>query len=145
MYVSQHLDYFHRLICQLAQLQKSFNSPIYTFFKPLPTIEYIQGCKSHVFECAAPTCGCKTRFICRFLDKSDARSTSNLWHHAKICWSDEAVDAADGSRDVKATQATLEGLKANKNGSIMDAFQSISKGKAVYSTCQHTKIKARYA
>ena len=52
---------------------------------------------------------------------------------------------ADGSQDVKATQATLEGLKANKNGSIMDVFQSISKGKVVYSTRQHTKIQAQYA
>jgi len=145
MYVFQYLDYFHRLICQLARLQKFFNSPIYAFFKSLPTIEYIQGHKSHVFECAAPMCGCKTRFVHRFLDKSDARSTSNLRHHAKICWSDEAVDTADGSQDVKATQATLEGLKANKNGSIMDAFQKISEGKAVYSTCQHTKIEVWYA
>jgi len=42
-------------------------------------------------------------------------------------------------------RATLEGLKANKNGSIMDAFQKISEGKAVYNTRQHTKIEAQYA
>jgi len=99
---SINLDYFYRLIHRLAWLQKFFDSPIYAFFKPLPTIKYIQGCKSHVLECAATMYGCKTRFVCWFLDKSDARSTSNLQHHAKICWSDEAVDAADGFWDIKA-------------------------------------------
>ena len=137
------LVYFYRLIHQLAQLQKEWDSPIYTFFKPLPTIEYIQGRRSHVFECGATKCGCWTHFVRRFLDTSDARSTSNLRHHAKICWSDEAVNAADSTQDIKATWATLDSLKT-RNGSIMDAFQKVSQGKAVYNIQQFTKIEARY-
>ena len=40
--------------------------------------------------------------------------------------------------------AALQGLKT-KNGSITAAFQQVSKGKAMYSHCQHTKIEAQYA
>ncbi|KAH9015022.1 hypothetical protein EDB84DRAFT_1567873 [Lactarius hengduanensis] len=33
---------------ELARLRKEWDSPIYVFFKPLPAIEYIDGCKAHV-------------------------------------------------------------------------------------------------
>jgi len=70
--------------------------------------------------------------------------TSNLCWHAKICWSDEAVDAADGTQDVNAAHTALQQLKT-VNGSITDAFQQMGEGRAVYSHRQHTKTEARYA
>jgi hypothetical protein len=86
----------------LAPLWKDWDAPIYIFFKPLPSIQYIQDRKAHIFECMATQCCCRTHFVCQFLDKSDAKSTSNLQHHAKICWSNEAIEAADDMWDIKA-------------------------------------------
>jgi hypothetical protein len=113
------------------------------FFKPIPSIQYIHNRKAHVFECAASQCRCRSRFVRRFLDKSDARSTSNLRRHARICWSDEAVEAADATRDVKTAHTALQNLKST-NGSITAAFQRVGEGKVLYSHRQHTKTEARY-
>lgn len=78
------------------------------------------------------------------MDTGDAKSTSNLWHHARICWGDEAVEAADSTRNIKAAHAALKGMKTN-NGSVAALFQKASKGRGViYSYCQHTKIEAWY-
>jgi hypothetical protein len=64
---------------QLAdRLSKDWDAPIYAFFKPMPVIEYIDRRKAHVFECAAQNCHGRSRFVQRFLDKGDAKSTSNL-------------------------------------------------------------------
>ena len=137
------LIYIHRLIGHLVRLQKEWDAPIYVFFKPFPTIQYIKDRKAHVFICAASPCLGQTRFVRRFLDTSDAKSTSNLRRHAKMCWSEEAVRAADGTRDVRAARAALRTVTPN-NGSITAAFQRLGKGKVVYSHRQHTKIEARY-
>ncbi|KAF8960089.1 hypothetical protein BDZ97DRAFT_1761045 [Flammula alnicola] len=63
---------------ELARLAKDWDAPIYVFFKPMPSVEYINGRKAHVFECGASQCRCRTRFVRRFLDTGDAKSTSNL-------------------------------------------------------------------
>ena len=39
------------------------------------------------------------RMVRRYLDTGDAKSTSNLRKHAKICWGEEAVTVADKTRD----------------------------------------------
>ena len=113
------------------------------FFKPFPIIEYVDGRKAHAFTCAASQCRGRTRIVRRFLDKGDSKSTSNLRRHAKICWGEENVQAADGTRDVRAARAALQTVKT-KNGSITAAFQRVSKGTVVYSHRQHTKTEARY-
>jgi len=49
----------------------------------------------HVFECAAGKCKARNgRDVRRFLDKGDAKSTSNMRKHAKGCWGEEAVAAS---------------------------------------------------
>ena len=98
----------------------------------------------HVFKCGAKQCHSRKPFIHRYLDTSNSRLTSNLQCHAKACWGDEVVDAADDTKDKNVTSAALQDLKT-KNGSIMAAFQQVSKGKAMYSHCQHTEIEAWYA
>jgi len=40
----------------LDHLQKEWDTPIYPFFGPLPSVEYISGCKVHVFQCSAQQC-----------------------------------------------------------------------------------------
>jgi len=78
----------------------------------------------------------------RFLDKGDAKSTSNLRHHAKHCWGEETVTAADSTQDVKAARDALANQK-DIDGSITAAFQFAGKGKVTYSHRQHTKPEAR--
>ena len=65
---------------------------------------YIREHHVHVFECAAIHCKGKinSHMVCRYLDTGDAKSTSNLHKHAKICWGEEVVAAADDTRDVCA-------------------------------------------
>jgi hypothetical protein len=36
----------------IERLSKKLDAPVYAFFKPSPTVEYVAGCKAHVFECA---------------------------------------------------------------------------------------------
>lgn len=109
----------------------------------MPVVEYIDNRKAHVFECMAVKCGGKSRSVRRFLDKGDAKSTSNLRRHAKICWGEETVSAADDARDAKTARAAL-GQHKKLDGSITAVFQRTGKGQPTYSHRQHTKIEARY-
>ncbi len=126
----------------IEKLLKDWDAPIYVFFKPEPTIQYHEGRKAHVFECAASHCRCKTKYVRRFLDTKDAKSTSNLRRHAKLCWGDDTVAAADDTRDVKSAREALSKRK-DLNGSITAAFERAGKGKVTYSHRQHTKKESR--
>ncbi|KAF9230693.1 hypothetical protein BU15DRAFT_56970, partial [Melanogaster broomeanus] len=75
----------------IARLMKDWNSPIYAFYEPVPTIEYENGRRCHVFKCTAR--GCKHR-VRRYLDKSDATSTGNMRKHVKSCWGEAALETA---------------------------------------------------
>ena len=127
----------------LARLRKEWDAPIYVFFKPLPAIEYVDNRKAHIFQCAAIRCRARTRFVRRFLDTGDATSTSNLRRHAKACWGEEAVAAADGTRDVKTARSAIQNYKS-LDGSITAAFQRLGRGTVTYSHRQFTKVEARY-
>ncbi|KAF8257650.1 hypothetical protein EI94DRAFT_1628488, partial [Lactarius quietus] len=61
---------------------KKWDTPIYVFFKPAATIEYVDSHKAHIFECAGTHCHCKSKFVRCFLYSSDTSSTSNLHWHA---------------------------------------------------------------
>jgi len=81
----------------LERLSRDWNTPIYVFFKSIPSIEYIKDRRVHVFECREKHCKGKGngRMVRCYLDTTDAKSTSNLRKHAKFCWGEEAVAAAD--------------------------------------------------
>ncbi|KAG2139343.1 hypothetical protein DEU56DRAFT_972441 [Suillus clintonianus] len=83
--------------------------------------------------------GCKQR-IWRYLDKGDAKLTSNMAKHAKSCWGPEAYDAA---QETKSAAAACEGVIKNllKSGTITSSFERTSKGKVTYSHRQHTKTE----
>ena len=139
--MSQPVEIF-KLTVTLDRLSKEWNSPIYVFFKPTPSIEYIKDRRVHVFECSAKHCKGKGngRFVHHYLDTSDAKSTGNLRKHAKICWGVETVAAADETRNVNDAR---EALKKVKDGSITEAFERVGKGKVTYSHRQHTTTQAR--
>jgi hypothetical protein len=126
------------------RLSKEWNSPIYVFFNQSPSIVYINDRRVHEFECAATHCKGKGngRIVRRYLDTGDAKSTSNLRKHAKICWGDDAVAAADSTRNVQAAREVLAKMKPG-NSSITQAFERAAKGTVTYSHRQHTTTEAR--
>jgi len=84
------------------------------------------------------------RMVRRYLNTADAKSTSNLRKHAKICWGEEAVAAADATKDISAARAAMK--KGNLRDSSITAafaFQRISKENVSYSYHQHTTIETR--
>jgi hypothetical protein len=128
---------------QIERLSKDWTSPIYVFFKTAPRIEYTSGRRLHVFECAAGRCrGKNGRDVRRYLDTGDAKSTSSLRRHAKKCWGDEAIEAADGTQDLEGARVVLAKTKLC-NGSITAEFERIGKEKVTYSHRQHTSTEAR--
>jgi len=123
-------------------LTKEWTAPIYAFFRPIPTIKYIDGQCSHMFQCAACECMHKARGVHRFLDKGDAKSTSNMHKHAKKCWGDTVVISADSTKNANDIQATTVMGTLNPQ-SIMATFEWNGKGKVKYSHRQHTKTETR--
>jgi hypothetical protein len=121
---------------------KRWDAPVYAFFKPIPAIEYVSGRKAHIFECAAASCCQKTKYVRRFLYTGDTSSTSNLHRHAKACWGDEAVAAADQTGSATTARKTLEN-QSGVNESITAAFERVGKGKVTYSHRQHSKAESR--
>ena len=77
-----------------------------------------------------------------YLDTTDAKSTSNLRKDAKFYWGDEAVAAADQTRDVLATWEALKKM-VKKDGSILEAFERVAKSKVTYSHRQHTTMETQ--
>lgn len=128
----------------IERLLKEWNSPIYVFFKPIPTIEYIKGRRVHVFKCAAASCKGKGngRMVRQYLDTGDAKSTGNLRKHAKNCWGEDVVTLADGTKDVHAAREALKSAKLI-DSSITAAFERVAKSRVTYSHRQHTTAEAR--
>ena len=127
-----------------VHLSKEWVSPIYIFFAPVPCIEYVKDCRIHIFQCATLQCkGRHGRDVRRFLDTGDARLTSGLWRHAKQCWGDETVNAADRTKDLTAARTILANSGLKWNGSIMAAFERIGKSSVTYSHHQLTYTETR--
>jgi len=104
----------------------------------MPSIEYTGGRRSHIFKCMAK--GCKQR-VRRYLDKGDAKSTSNMAKHAKNCWGEAAYQAAQGSGTADSARKTVV-KSILQTGLITSAFERKGKGKVTYSHRQHTKTEA---
>jgi len=79
----------------------------------------------------------------RYLDTGDAKLTGNLRKHARGCWGEEAVMAADNTKNVRAAHEAL-GKAELVDGSIMAAFERVAKDRVTYSYRQHTSSKAWY-
>ena len=68
-------------------------------------------------------------------------SSSNLKHHAVLCWGADTIGKAlDAKVDIESARKTLGGLQ---DGSITAAFECKGKGKVSYSHRQHTKAETR--
>src|SRR6266851_1646614 len=114
------------------------------FFNRIPHIEYVNHRSVHVFQCAAVQCkGKHGHDVHRFLDTGNARSTSRLQRHAKMCWGEETVNAADKTKDLAATCTILANSGLKRNGSITAAFEHIRKPSITYSHHQLTYTETR--
>jgi hypothetical protein len=133
------------------RLSKDWRAPVYAFFDPVPSIDYVgtPARRIHVFECNAKGCkgkGLNRRHVRRYLDTADGKSTSNLRRHAKVCWGEEAVAGADAAKLHGAAREIVEKSLRMQNGSITAMFERVKgDGKVTYSHKQHTKTGARYA
>ncbi|KAG2050356.1 hypothetical protein BDR06DRAFT_984019 [Suillus hirtellus] len=115
---------------EMKHLSKEWVSPIYAFFKPFLTIGHKNGWRYY-----------EKRIRC-FLDKKDAKSTSNMHKHACTCWGEEVVKAADDAKSCDvACESIVNGILTN--GSITASFERKGKGKITYSHWQHTKTKTK--
>ncbi|KIL55138.1 hypothetical protein M378DRAFT_18219, partial [Amanita muscaria Koide BX008] len=132
---------------ELERLKKRWNASIYAFFKLTPTIEYSKdGDTIHVFECKAPNCRGRSKFVRRNLGTSDATSTGNLKKHAVLCWGKEVVEAAGDAKSVHEAREVLDGLdqkKTTHERSLVLEFERIGKGKVRYSTRPPSKMEIR--
>ena len=117
---------------------KDWGSPVYAFFGPVPEIEYIDGHRTHVFKCLAHGC---SRTIQRYLDKGDAKSTSNMWKHARSCYGEDIVNEIAEAKDIKTARSGVKSYIAN--GSITVAFERKGMGQVSFSARQHTKSEAK--
>ena len=73
------------------------------------------------------------------LDTSDHKLTSNLKHHATVCWGLEIVnDTLEAKVDIMSAHQTLSKMR---DGSITASFEWKGKGKVSYSHRQHTKAE----
>ncbi|KAF8264388.1 hypothetical protein EI94DRAFT_1554650, partial [Lactarius quietus] len=124
------------------RMAKKWDAPIYVFFKPTATIEYVGRRKAHVFKCATVHCCCKSKLIWQFLYSSDAGSTSNMHWHAKFCWGSDTVAAADMTGNIQTAREALLKQKHSKDGTITAAFEWVGKGKIMYSQRAHTNLEA---
>ena len=76
-----------------------------------------------------------------FLDKGDVNSTSNLLHHAKICWGVAEVKTATVTCDVEVAYEVLAKAKL-QDGSILAEFEHIGKANVTYQHTQHMTTEA---
>jgi hypothetical protein len=127
----------------IARLSKEWMAPIYAFFHATPVVKYISGRRVHAFQCLAKQCKAKNgREVRRYLDTSDRKSTGNLRKHAKLCWGDEEVEAADQTKDVDAARGAINVSKL-KDGSLAASFIRIGKGKVTYSHRQRNSTETQ--
>lgn len=132
-------------------MKRDWNATTYAFFEPTPEITHIDGRRVHVFKCLAKSCkgkGRHPRLVNRYLDTKDAGSTSNLRKHAKLCWGEEALKAADATKDLEGARKVLKksGDDNLRDGQITATFERLAKGngKVTYSHRQHTKTETKY-
>ncbi|KAF9558943.1 hypothetical protein CPC08DRAFT_611761, partial [Agrocybe pediades] len=128
------------------RLQRDWTSTTYAFFDPTPDIVYIDGRRVHVFKCNAGRCkgkGANPRLVNHYLGTKDASSTSNLRKHVKVCFGDNAVEAADACRSLQAARDVVK--KAGTKNQPLTALLECAGGKekVTYSHMQHTTAEQR--
>jgi hypothetical protein len=121
-------------------MMAAWKSPVYSFYEPIPQIQYVGNRKAHVFRCVRALC----KFECRrYLDsKLDRTSTGNLSHHAKSCWGDEAFNMAVQCGNINEARKKVVNA-FNFSETITASFKRSGKGKVTYMARNHIKMEIK--
>ena len=84
-------------------LKSIWRSSVYGFFKSKVLIQYENGRKFHLFQCACKGHGS----VRRYLDSQDHAATSNLKTHAVKCFGADAVNAAANNTQSRGHDGTI--------------------------------------
>jgi hypothetical protein len=126
----------------VEKMSKTWTSPVYGFFGPIPTIDYINDRRCHVFKCSGRGCKFTAR---RYLDTGDKASTGNLIRHVKACWGEDAWTAALACRNAEdARNLVIKPLAMNQSITAVFERKGNRKGKVTYSHVQHTRAETKY-
>ncbi len=115
-----------------AAAQKTWRSPIYSFFETDVTVEVHKGRVAHFFTCAAVKCRSEAGGVRCFQDKGDKSSTANLRHHALRCFGEDAVNTA-----------TKGELATSRSGNLFSRFARQGQQPVTYSHCSHSTPEFR--
>jgi hypothetical protein len=111
----------------LVAAQKSWRSPIYSFFNPVVTVKMYKGHVAHFFKCSAQKCKTQAKGVRHYQDKADKTSSANLQHHAIRCFGEDTVNAAIAGE-----------AHTNRSGNIFQSFACQGQWQVTYSNCLHT-------
>ena len=117
---------------------KHWTAPIYVFFSPLPSIQYVDGRHCHIFSCLGRHC---KQTVWRYLDTGNKGSTSNLRKHVKSCWGEDTLTVVSDAANLDIVRDAVK--KCTINSTITAAFEQKGKGKTTYSTQPQTKVEIR--
>ena len=120
-------------MCVAERLQKTWRSPVYSFFKSDVKIDSDNGRPFQFFTCAAKRCKVKGGGVRRYQDSKDRGGTSNLKTHAIKCFGTDAVEAA-----FKKTSSDA------RDGSIFASFARLGQGAVSISHRAHTIDETQY-
>ena len=123
-----------------AKLSSKWRSCSYAFFKPAE-IEYVDGRRCLIFRCAVKKCRLG-KPVRRFLDTLDARSSGNLFKHARSCWGEEVIAQAKELGDATQVRKTLV-ANILQTGAITKYFQPVKRGAPTYSNKPYRPIETR--
>ncbi|KAJ7050239.1 hypothetical protein C8F01DRAFT_1001087, partial [Mycena amicta] len=101
--------------------KKTWRSHIYAFYHGDVAIEYRKGQLHHVFTCAARNCKKK---IARNQTTMDKHSTQNLRSHAKKCWGEDNILAAEKVQNLNEARRVLRASTGATNQRLTDIFKA---------------------
>jgi hypothetical protein len=119
--------YLHHSFQLSAAAQKTWRSPIYSFFKSDMTIQEHNGHVAHFFTCSALKCRSEAGGVRCFQDKGNKSSAANLQHHAVRCFGEDTVNMA-----VKGEPGV------SRSGNIFSRFACQGQQPVMYSHCVHS-------
>ncbi|KAE9393113.1 hypothetical protein BT96DRAFT_747958, partial [Gymnopus androsaceus JB14] len=114
--------------------------PIYAFYHSVPDIEFDQkgSPKYTVYAC----CNCRSKQK-QGLSGTDAASTSVLHRHAKKCWGDEAVKAAQDSKNISRAREAVQKFGSKKQSMLTAALRTVKGWTESFSTTPPSKESVR--
>jgi len=114
--------------------------PIYAFYHSVPDIEFDQkgSPKYTVYAC----CNCRSK------QKQGLSGTDDfvgvLHRHAKKCWGDKAVKAAQDSKNISRARKAVQKFGSKKQSMLTAALRTVKGWAESFSTTPPSKESVRY-